>query len=309
MTSDYLMGSDLDYSHPEVEADVLAWGDWLAKTIPLKGVRFDAIKHFSEDFLQKFVKQMDDKYGKGWFFVGEFWKDSLDDMHAYLDRMEHRFSLFDVPLVHNLSTISQGNGADIRKVFDGTLVQCRPVNAVTLVMNHDTQPYQALEVPISDWFKPLAYSLILLRDQGYPCVWYGDLYGIKGEHEFPPSCNGKLPQLILARKLYAYGRQADYFDYETCIGWVRYGTHDRRNGMAVVLSNAGPGTKRMHVGEMHQGEKWTDIMGWSDGEVVIGGDGFGDFTCGQCSVSVWVNSNAQDRERFNEEFDSDIYKK
>lgn len=36
-------------------------------------------------------------------------------------------------------------------------------------MNHDTQPYQALEAQISDWFKPLAYSLILLRDSGYPC--------------------------------------------------------------------------------------------------------------------------------------------
>ena len=57
-SSDYLMGSDLDYSHPEVEEDVLNWGKWLAKEIPLKGIRFDAIKHYSEDFLRKFVKQI-----------------------------------------------------------------------------------------------------------------------------------------------------------------------------------------------------------------------------------------------------------
>ena len=36
------MGSDLDYSHPEVEEDVLNWGKWLADTVPLKGFRFDA---------------------------------------------------------------------------------------------------------------------------------------------------------------------------------------------------------------------------------------------------------------------------
>ncbi|ATY59031.1 glucan 1,4-alpha-maltohexaosidase precursor [Cordyceps militaris] len=305
---DYLMGSDLDYDHPEVQDDVLAWGTWIAKTLPLKGMRFDAIKHFSADFLHRFVKQMDDTYGSGWFFVGEFWKDSLEDMNNYLDRMEEKFSLFDAPLVHNFSALSQTESADLRKVFDDTLVRCRPVNAVTLVMNHDTQPYQALEAPIADWFKPLAYALILLRGEGYPCVWYGDLYGIQGEHPFPPACSGRLPHLALARKLYAYGKQADYFDLATCLGWVRYGTHDRPAGVAVVLSNAGPGTKHMHVGEMHAGERWTDVLGWSEGAVTIGQDGFGDFTCGQCSVSVWVREGAEGRDRFSEKFDSDIYK-
>lgn len=168
-------------------------------------------------------------------------------------------------------------------------------------MNHDTQPYQALEAPIEGWFKPLAYALILLRDQGYPCVWYGDLYGVKGEHPFPPSCGGMLPHIMLARKLYCYGKQADYFDFETCVGWVRYGTWDRRYGCAVVISNAGPGWKRMHVGEMHAGEVWTDVLGWDNKEVVIGSDGFGDFHCGQTSVSIWVNKDAEGRDRFNDQ--------
>jgi alpha-amylase len=153
-------------------------------------------------------------------------------------------------------------------------------------MNHDTQPYQALEAPIEGFFKPLAYALILLRYDGYPCLFYGDFYGIKGEHPFPPACGGALPDMALARKLYAYGVQQDYFDYATCIGWVRYGTWDRRFGCAVVLSNAGPGTKRMHVGEMHAGEKWTDVLGWEEGEITIEEDGFGNFTCSGTSVSI-----------------------
>ena len=43
--------------------------------------------------------------------------------------------------------------------------------------NHDTQPLQALESPVEAWFKPLAYALILLRAEGYPCIFYPDYYG------------------------------------------------------------------------------------------------------------------------------------
>ena len=124
------MGSDIDYDHPEVRADVIAWGKWLAQELPLKGIRFDAVKHFSENFLRSFITALDESYGKGWFFVGEFWKDSLDDMHAYLERMGKKFSLFDAPLVHKFSAASQADGADLRQIFDDTLVKTQPVNAV-----------------------------------------------------------------------------------------------------------------------------------------------------------------------------------
>lgn len=309
---DYLMYADLDYSHPEVSQDVLNWGVWLSKEVTIKGIRFDAVKHFSEDFLRKFCQLMNETHGEGWFFVGEFWKDSLEDMGRYLDRMGRKFSLFDAPLVYNFSKLSKTEDADLRTVFDGTLVQAEPVNAVTLVMNHDTQPYQALEAPIEPFFKPLAYALILLRYDGYPCVFYGDMYGMDPKSDkqtFAPSCGGALPKLTLARKLYAYGLQKDYFDYATCIGWVRYGTWDKPFGCAVVMSNSGPGEKRMHVGEMHAGEKWTDVLGWEDREVEIDGEGFGTFVCPSTSLSVWVNKEAEGRERFNERFDVKIYGK
>lgn len=77
---DYLMGCDVDYSHPEVVDDVLNWGRWLAKEVSIKGIRFDAVKHFSESFLKKLVKMLDGEFGEGWFLVGEFWKDSLQSM-------------------------------------------------------------------------------------------------------------------------------------------------------------------------------------------------------------------------------------
>ncbi|MCJ1293195.1 hypothetical protein MMC34_004748 [Xylographa carneopallida] len=300
---DFLMYSDLDYNHPEVISDVLNWGTWLGKETGIKGIRFDAIKHFSEDFLRRFVESLDTNFGTGWFLVGEFWKDSLPDMCAYLSRMAHKFSLFDAPLVYSFSQLSTTEDSDLRKVFDNTLVQVEPYNAVTLVMNHDTQPYQSLEVRIEPFFKPLAYALILLRQSGYPCVFYGDLYGIRGDpshniQAFPPSCGGKLPDLCLARKLYAYGKQNDYFDYPTCIGWTREGTADYPYGLACVLSNARPGEKTMYVGYLHKGEVWTDVLGWEPSEVTIDEHGNGLFLCPGTSVAVWVKKDAPGRERF-----------
>lgn len=127
---DYLMYADLDYAHPEVKEDVLKWGAWMTEEVGITGMRFDAVKHFSEDFLREFIVKMDEAKEGGWFFVGEFWKDSLDDMSRYLARMGEKFSLFDAPLVYNFSQLSKTEDADLRTVFDGTLVQKEPINAV-----------------------------------------------------------------------------------------------------------------------------------------------------------------------------------
>jgi hypothetical protein len=103
--------------------------------------------------------------------VGEYWKDSLDDLDAYLTEFGQQFSVFDTPLHYNFKKAGdEGASYDIRQIFDGTVVQKRPIDAVTLVDNHDTQVGQALESCVPAWFKPLAYSLILLRPDGYPYV-------------------------------------------------------------------------------------------------------------------------------------------
>lgn len=76
-----------------------------------------------------------------------------------------------------------------------------------------------LQTIVAPWFIPMGYALILLRSGcGYPCVFYGDLYGIHGSKPAPPSCGGRLAHLVLARKLFAYGHQMDYFDQAHCIG-------------------------------------------------------------------------------------------
>jgi len=230
------------------------------------------------------------------FAVGEFWKDSLDDLEAYLGALGTQFSIFDAPLHYNFKQAGEvGGNFDLAKVWEGTVVQNRPIDAVTLVDNHDTQVGQSLESWVAAWFKPLAYALILLRPDGYPCVFWGDLYGTLGEKPQQPVA--QLEDLIRCRKLFAYGELRDVWDHPNCVAWVRTGD-ERHDGCAVVLCNGEEGVKKLEIGKEHSGEKWTDILGWHDGVVTIGEDGWAEFRCPAKSLSVWVKEDARGREEF-----------
>lgn len=134
----FRMFADVDYSNPEVREDVFRWGEWIGKELKLSGIRFDAVKHYSEDFLRDFIRHLDRTVGKDWFLVGEYWRDDLDVLARFIKRMGGRISLFDVPLVTNLAQLSVERNPDLRTVLKGTLALHHPMNAVTFVQNHDT---------------------------------------------------------------------------------------------------------------------------------------------------------------------------
>ena len=92
---------------------------------------------------------------------------------------------------------------------------------------------QQLESWVAPYFKPLAYAMILLRGPGYPCVFWGDLYGCGGNN--PQQAVSSLSTIIKARNLFSYGETRDYWDHASCVGWVRVGD-DSHDGCAVVLS-------------------------------------------------------------------------
>ena len=68
---DYLMFADIDYSHPEVKNDVKKWIEWIGKETKIKAVRFDAVKHYSADFLKELLHHLRQTVGPEWFIVGE----------------------------------------------------------------------------------------------------------------------------------------------------------------------------------------------------------------------------------------------
>ena len=201
-------------------------------------------------------------------------------------------ALFDVALHYNIFNASQaGENYDLRTIFDHTLMRERPMNAVTFIDNHDTQHGQSLESFVDDWFKPLAYALILLRQEGIPCVFYSDYYGnpVRNRPLVP-----NLGKMIKLRHAYAYGRQEDHFENEHLIGWVRSGDEEHENsGLAVVLSNSEQGgSLNMYVDTQYAGESFYDVLGNCTEPVIIGEDGCGDFRTEGRNVAIWVRQAA-----------------
>lgn len=293
---DYLMGCDLDMENPEVRDELKHWGEWFVDTTNVDGFRFDAVKHVKAGFFPEWLQHCRNYAGRNLFAVGEYWSYDVEALHHFIHLTGGDVMLFDAPLHYNFSVAStQGSDYDMRQIFDNTLVQQQPALAVTLVDNHDSQPLQALESVVEGWFKPLAYALILLRCEGYPCIFYADYYGAhytdKGrdgnDHEiWLDSHQWLIDKFLSARREYAYGDQYDYFDHANTIGWTRLGNDEHSGGMAVVLSNGDAGTKWMEVGQPNC--TYIDITEHISEPVTTNEEGWAEFCCAAGSVSVWI---------------------
>ncbi len=294
---DYLMYDDIEFRNPGVREELKRWGKWLHDTLHYDGCRLDAVKHISPKFFNEWLDEMRSSIGPELFSVAEYWSPgNLPLLLKYIEATGGRVSMFDARLQNNFHEASRaGKGYDLSTIFNESLISARPDLTVTVVANHDTQPLQALEAPVDPWFKPIAYALILLREQGYPCIFYPDLYGAhyadKGkdgqDHEiFLPRVD-KLDLLIRARNQYAFGEQKDYLDHASCIGWTRSGDGEHE-GCAILITNDQEGFKDMEMGKRYAGQAFTDFLQNHDGTVTLDENGKGKFMVSAGSVSVWI---------------------
>ena len=294
---DYLMGCDVEFRNPEVREELKRWGEWYAGTTQTDGFRLDAIKHISTDFFPEWLEHLKQHFQKDFECIGEYWKSDLESLRNYIQSTQRRIRLFDVPLHFNFYDASmKGRDFSLPSLLDNTLLKEDPEMAVTFVDNHDTQPLQSLESTVDYWFKPIAYALILLREQGLPVIFYPALYeahysGHRGEEEVFIELNkvNGLEILVEARAKYAYGMQRDYFDHPNVIGWTREGIGDRpESGCAVLISNSEEGFKRMSLGATNAGKIFRAIYGNREEKVTLDEQGEGEFKVNPGSVSVWV---------------------
>ncbi|MFO0881163.1 MAG: alpha-amylase [Gemmataceae bacterium] len=293
---DFLMGADVDIDHPEVVGELYRWSQWYIDTVGLEGFRLDAVKHISAPFWPGWLRAMSRHAGRELFCVAEYWSTDLQALHWFLDTVGPTISVFDVPLHYNFHAASRAGGQyDMRRLLDGTLMKQRGMQAVTFVSNHDAQPLQALESVVEPWFKPLAYATILLRQEGYPCVFYPDYYGAEYEdygrdgnkhRVVMPSHRFLIDVFLKARREYGHGPQVDYLDHFNRIGWVRLGDAEHPRAMAVLMSDGPEGTKWMDVGR--PGTVFRDLTGHIAEPITTNQEGWGEFRCQGGSVSVWV---------------------
>ncbi|MDI1324893.1 MAG: alpha-amylase [Algoriphagus sp.] len=293
---DYLMGCNVDSKNPDVQQELYYWGEWYLETTGINGFRFDAMKHMEFDFMMEWIKHLREKTGKNLFAVGEYWTGHSEAIDHFIQVTGGNMMLFDVNLHYNFSRASkQGLSYDLRTIFDNTLVKDHPDLAVTLVSNHDTQPLQELESVVEQWFKPLAYALILLRKSGYPCVFAADYYGAhytdrgKDGQEYEIWMDTHRPLIdgfLYARRTFCYGPEYDYLDDPTCIGWTRASNERSPTGMAVIMSIGDYSTKHMETGSPNTW--YYDQTGQIQEDVVTNESGWGEFRCNAGSVSVWL---------------------
>jgi alpha-amylase len=267
------------------------WGEWFLDTTDVDGFRLDAVKHIPAWFFVQWLKHVRAYAQRDLFIVGEYWSDNIGSLNWYLGATEGQMSLVDVSLHYNFHRASKSGGNyDMRRILDGTLMQQHPTRAVTFVENHDSQPLQALESVVESWFKPLAYAIILLRREGYPCVFYADYFGAhykdRGYEIWLDSHRWLIDKFLYARKHFAYGPQYDYFDHWNTIGWTRLGDKEHPKAMAVLMSDGPSGNKWMEVGKRNA--TFYDLTEHIKEPVRTNGDGWGEFRCNGGSVSVWL---------------------
>jgi alpha-amylase len=295
---DYLMGADVEYRNPQVIREMKNWIRWYMETTKADGIRLDALKHLSSDFLKEWITYIKTEVNPDCFVLGEFWKDEAQKISHFSDKMDHMISCFDAPLHYNFFKASEeGRAYDLSQILKGSLLEERPALSVSFVENHDTQPLQALESTVQNWFKPLAYAVILLLEKGYPCVFYPDLFGA----EYTDVKEGEtikivlpkikeLPKLLKARQHFAFGEEITYFDDHNCIAWIRKGSKEKP-GCIVIISNSDEAYKYISLGKDNAGRSFRDFLGHRHEEITADENGNVKFWVNESSVSVWVRSD------------------
>lgn len=286
---DFLMFSNIDHTHPDVKRHLIDWACWYIAETGVDGFRLDALKHIDYQFLQDWLKQILERY-PDFFFVGEYWVETLDQKENYLFETDYHMSLFDVKLHNQFYQASVlKESFDLRKLFDGSLLRNHPQHTVTFVDNHDSQPEQSLESWVEFWFKPHAYAAILLDKEGYPCVFYGDLFGVRG----PKEQNGHYDMIQMLSDIrvhHAYGNQIDIYQSEHTIGWIRLGDQEHSKKLVVVLNNYEDDELFVQFDTQYMPKSFHQIFGDNVERIEVSQDGHARFPVSGKSIAIYLES-------------------
>lgn len=282
---DYIMGDDVDVNEPEVVKELTDWGIWYTETTGVDGFRLDAVKSIDAKFFKPWLKTMREHGNHPDFAVGEYWSGDVDELTGYLDDCGHCMTLFDVALHFAFEHISHNPASyDLRSLAAHTLTDIEPAYACAFVDNHDTQPGQALESWVQPWFKPLAYAYILLRDSPYPCVFFGDWYGMPHDGTAPTPF---LHELVWTRAhLLGDVIVPQQGDDARTLCWKVDGPHP----LYVVLNTADDQVVR-NVRDEHLASRTFVDMCHLDATVVVADDGRASLPCPQRACAVYMDAD------------------
>lgn len=284
---DYLMNADINHSHPDVRRELIENAKWLVREIGYDGFRFDALKHISTAFIDELVAALRADF-PDLQFIGEYWQGSEETLRYYLDASSYQIQLFDVPLHFKLQAASHDPDYELGDLLTGTLVAENPLNTVTFVDNHDSQPGQSLESWVAEDFREFANALILLRRDGYPCIFAGDLEGLP-ETGYP-GLGGRLTLLLELRRDYAYGEEEIFLADSSALGLIRHGNEEHPGKLIMAYCREGERDFMLELGPDFAGQRFQDRSN-QEAEIVIEADSEGRLCWRQLAgqISYWVS--------------------
>ncbi len=266
---DNLMGCEIRYLDENNRNELVRWGQWLTATLKLDGYRLDATRHIYTPFVNQWL----DAVKGARFAVSEAAFYDVGEMQDYAARTGRRTSLFDFPLHKVFADTLNGNGSgDLRAFRFAGYTEVDGPLSVSFVDNHDTDG----SFPVRDQ-KLLAYAYILLRDKGYPCVFYKDYY----EYGLGPA----IKQLMQIRRDHAHGPSWEHEETDADVYVYSRAGDAQQSGLLLVLCDQDAPPKRVRT--PFAGAHLRDLVGHQTAEVVTDAQGNGTFPVTGASYSVW----------------------
>jgi alpha-amylase len=276
---DNLLGSEIRYADVNQRTETKSWGNWITTKLSLDGYRLDATKHIQTSFVNEWLDAV--KGTSGRFAVSEAWFRNLGDLNNYAAATGGRTSLFDVPLHYTFQSMSNGNGSwDMRGLQFAGFTEANGPLSVSFVDNHDTdQTGGALYSPVTN-LKMLAYSYILTREKGYPCVFYKDYYNY--------GLGTPIKTLIGIRQGHAFGTGYEYTSVNDADVYAYSRAGDASHTGLLQLLNDGGSAASKTITTPFKNATLTDLTGNTTGSVTTDANGVGTFRVNARSYAVWV---------------------
>jgi len=239
---------------------MVAYGDWLTRSLDLQGYRVDDTKGTAVAFVHDWMtaRSMGSRFCVSEYFDGDpgalrWW--------AHDSGMGGRSAVFDFTMHFALQGMCDDGGFDMTRLNGAGYAARDPLNAVTFVDNPDTDLSPGQQI-ISN--KLLAYAFILTTE-GYPFVYHKD-------YAEAPGCYGLkrwIDNLIWIHETLANGPTATRWNDQKVIAMERLGgpglltaiSTDVWNRRTITCQTAFGPNAQLHDYTGRHGDIWTDGAG------------------------------------------------
>lgn len=177
---------DYDQFKQPLQDTLIEWTKWLINDVGIDGLRMDAVKHFTPDFVSKLMNSLSDDGVNLSMAVGEWFDSNAGILNGWVNDVNagvtgnKKAQVFDFAMRDVLRTACDFNssGWDVRNIFQSGIVNGvggSAFNTVTFVNNHD---FRGPGEPIQK-DPMLAYAYILTNNSiGLPTVFYPDVFPV-----------------------------------------------------------------------------------------------------------------------------------